>query len=89
MTILLIRVGADQTERGGRWNGPVDSNTNEFVYVPICEDGNIRSGFEKPFTKLNTYLQKFGIDLPEYLQGENMHLDPDFSHQTYGDVNGF
>ena len=38
---LLVRVGADQSEGGGRWNGLVNSRTGEFVYVPIPETGTI------------------------------------------------
>ena len=87
MNIFLVRVGADKTQIGGGWNGPVDSKTNEFVYASILEDGDIHSGFSKPFTILKPYLNKFKINVPAHLQNANMHLDPDFSHPnlTYGD----
>jgi hypothetical protein len=32
-------------------------------------------------------LAKFKVTLPAHLRGLNMHLDPDFQHLTYGDVN--
>ncbi len=38
MTGLLVRIGADLSKVGGGFNGPVDSETGEFVYVPIRED---------------------------------------------------
>ena len=31
MRALLVRVGADCTEAGGRWNGPVDAHTGEIL----------------------------------------------------------
>jgi hypothetical protein len=33
MKAVLVRVGIDQTY--GRWNGPVDTDSRQFVYVPI------------------------------------------------------
>jgi hypothetical protein len=30
-------------------------------------------------------LTKFNVSLPSWLAGQNMHLDPDFSHLSYGD----
>jgi hypothetical protein len=43
MKALLVRVGADQTEGGGCWNGPVNSVMRKFVYVPIPESKSIRN----------------------------------------------
>jgi hypothetical protein len=37
MNIQLVRVGADQTAAGGHWNGAIDSESGEFVYVAIPE----------------------------------------------------
>ena len=34
---LLVRVGADGTDVGGRWNAPVDRVSGAFAYVPITE----------------------------------------------------
>ena len=82
---LLVRVGADQSEGGGNWNGLVNSQTGEFVYVPIPETGTIYPQFEKPYSLVTPALERFGSSLPDYLAGDKMHLDPDFSHLSYGD----
>ena len=42
MRALLVRVGADCTDAGGRWNGPVDRTTGAFAYVPIPEPEPVR-----------------------------------------------
>jgi hypothetical protein len=82
---LLVRVGADQSEGGGHWNGLVNSRTGEFVYVPIPETGMIYPQFEKPYSLVTPALERFGFSLPDNLAGNKMHLDPDFSHLSYGD----
>jgi hypothetical protein len=82
---LLVRVGADQSDGGGHWNGLVDSRTGEFVYVPIPETGTIYPQFEKSYSLVTPALERFGFPLPDYLAGNKMHLDPDFSHLSYGD----
>ena len=86
MKALLVRVGIDQTF--GRWNGPVDNRSNEFVYVsiPEIEMQRIREGMEKPYSALIPALSKFGVSLPAHLSTQHMHLDPDFDYLTYGDV---
>jgi hypothetical protein len=85
MNALLIRVGADQSAAGGRWNGPVDSASGEFVYVAIPESTPVHTGHQKPYIDLQAALAAFGHPLPSHLMGRHMHLDPDFSHLTYGD----
>jgi hypothetical protein len=86
MNILLVRVGADQSDAGGSWNAPVNSKTREFVYASIPEYGNIYPNLEKPFyDHLRNPLESFNVDLPSPLRDKNMHLDPDFSKLTYGD----
>jgi hypothetical protein len=82
---LLVRVGADQSEGGGWWNAPVNSMTREFAYVPIPETYEIHARFAKPYSAAMAYPGKFGTQLPDHLTKLNMHLDPDFSHLTYGD----
>jgi Nucleotide modification associated domain 3 len=82
---LLVRVGSDQSSGGGFWNGPIDSRSNEFVYVSIPETKPIRGGMEKPYTSLIPVLSRFGVSLPVYLTSQHMHLDPDFDFLTYGD----
>jgi hypothetical protein len=47
MKALLVCVGADQSDGGGYWNGPVDSRSGEFVYVPIPDDGPFHPGLAK------------------------------------------
>ena len=85
MKALLCRVGADQSEAGGSWNGLVDSNSGEFVYVPIPESRQIHPGLEKPYKQLQQCILSFGGSLPPHLHDRHMHLDPDFDHLTYGD----
>ena len=87
MRALLVRVGADQGKDGGRWNGPVDSETGEFVYVPIPEDKDclIRSGLGCSYSLVQHALSQMDCSLPQQLSGRYMHLDPDFSCLSYGD----
>jgi Nucleotide modification associated domain 3 len=82
---LLIRVGADKSDGGGRWNGPVKPETGEFVYVPIPETKPVHRGLEKPYTLISPALDALAETLPSHLTGQRMHLDPDFEHLTYGD----
>jgi hypothetical protein len=87
MNGLLVRVGADQSLGGGRWNGPVNSATNNFVYVPIPEAYSTRSGLNTSYSDpfLHSALAKIGSGLPRHLSGKVTHLDPDFGYLTYGD----
>ena len=82
---LLVRVGADQSEGGGWWNAPVDSMTGSFAYVPIPETKPVRQGYFKPYSLVASAVHSLGSKLPAALSSANMHLDPDFSHLTYGD----
>ncbi len=85
MNALLVRVGADRSQGGGCWNGPVDSQTGEFVYVPIPESAAVHPGLKRPYTALAPSLAKFDTTLPVQLRRRHMHLDPDFERLTYGD----
>ena len=85
MNGLLVRVGADQSEGGGHWNGPIDPPTGEFVYVPIPEPGQCRPGLATPYRKVGSHLGGQWPALPSHLARRNAHLDPDFAHLTYGD----
>jgi Nucleotide modification associated domain 3 len=85
MRALLVRVGADQSQGGGGWNGPFNSKTGEFVYVPIPETKAVRPGLEKPYDLVAADLKRFGCVLPVSLKNQRMHLDPDFGHLSYGD----
>jgi hypothetical protein len=82
---LLVRVGADQSEDGGAWNGPVDRTTWRFLYVPIRERDPSHPGLKTPFGLAVPWLASFGLSLPAHLSAEDMHLDPDFQYLTYGD----
>ena len=85
MRALLVRVGADQSSGGGRWNGVVDSATGEFVYLPIPERSATKVGLETPYELVEPALGAAGSRLPDHLKARIMHLDPDFEHLTYGD----
>jgi hypothetical protein len=85
MNALLVRVGADQSAEGGRWNGPVDSSSGEFVYVAIPESARIHPGLERPYALLAPSLTRLGQRLPPGLIDRHMHLDPDFECLSYGD----
>lgn len=80
---LLMRVGADQSSGGGRWNGPCDAATRRFCYVPIPETKPTRHGLETPYGLIADAVSSFGLALPPHLAAQNMHLDPDFEHLTY------
>jgi len=82
---LLVRVAADQSNKGGNWNGPVDSKTNKFVYVPIPDDGPFHPDFVTAYKSWHPYLTSPWNGLSPHLHHRNMHLDPDFKHLTYGD----
>jgi hypothetical protein len=82
---LLVRVGADLSPGGGSWNAPVDAETKKFAYVAIPESRAVHAGMEKPYSALGPLLSAFGVSLPAHLRTLHMHLDPDFSHLTYGD----
>jgi hypothetical protein len=82
---LLVRVGADQSEGGGWWNAPADGNTHAFAYVAIPETKPVRQGHPKPYSLVAPAVHRLGRKLPLALSSANMHLDPDFSHLTYGD----
>jgi|ERR1044071_56277 hypothetical protein len=85
MNALLVRVGADLSQGGGSWNGPVDNATGDFAYIPIPETYPVHPGFAKPYSLVTPALARFGWTLPTHLAGQNMHLDPDFACLTYGD----
>ena len=85
MRALLVRVGADGTDAGGRWNGPVDRTTGAFAYVPIPEPEPVRPGMETPFVRWGPAVERLGTRVPEWLGHRVAHADPDFGRLTYGD----
>ena len=82
---MLVRVGADKSAGGGKWNGPVDPETLKYVYVPIPELRNLKPGMETPYSLITPSLKTFGTPIPGHLCDKFMHLDPDFDHLSYGD----
>jgi hypothetical protein len=88
MKAILVRVGADQSGNGGWFNGPVDSRTDCFAYVPIPETLRFNPRMATPYEALTAPLTRFGWKVPPHLSKAKMHLDPDFDHLTYGDQGG-
>ena len=97
MKAVLVRIAVDASYGG--WNGPVDPDSWEFVYVPIPENEGteFHAGCRRPYTEVVPALAQFAerlapdapakaVHLPRPLHGAAMHLDPDFEHLTYGDV---
>jgi hypothetical protein len=82
---LLVRVGADLSPGGGRWNGPVNGRTGQFAYVPIPETRPTRTGLETTYRSIEAALRGLHVELPGHLVDARTHLDPDFEHLTYGD----
>ncbi len=85
MKALLVRVAADQSDGGGNWNGPADTKSRDFCYVPIPETSPTHPGLNTLYSSLQKPLSNFGIVLPNNLLGKDMHHDPDFDRLTYGD----
>jgi hypothetical protein len=97
---LLVRIGIDSTRSAamdcGGWNAPVDLESREFVYVPLLQSWpelRARPTLRRGYRELMPALARFaaarkcgpGAALPRRLHDEEMHLDPDFEHLTYGD----
>lgn len=87
MNGLLVRVAADQSFGGGKWNGPVNSATHDFVYVPIPEQYSARLGLNTSYSdpSLHSALAKIGSRLPGHLSGKATHLDPGFGGKDLDD----
>lgn len=84
-------MGIDQAY--GNWNGPVDPESHEFVYVPIPEGRETLPDLATPYATVVSALAAFAngrvVDakacvLPGALLGRQMHLDPDFQRLSYG-----
>lgn len=88
---ILVRVAVDQTY--GRWNGPCDPTTGDFVYVPIPQEKPNAVGMARTYrpsidSALSEFSKRCGVrvGLPPHLHDQRMHLDPDFDFLTYGDT---
>ncbi len=85
---MLVRVGIDSGDNNGRWNGPVDTRTGEFVYVPVIESESVEWVSEKAgYQDFEPMLDKMGSKMPDCLKLKCAHLDPDFRFLTFGDGN--
>lgn len=84
---ILLRVGADQTAAGGRYNAPVDPHTWRYAYVPIAagEDDYEHIAPCPTFAMFAPRVAALGDSLPPHLNGSRVHLDPDFDSLTYGE----
>ena len=84
---ILLRVGCDQTEKGGYWNAPFDPLTGDYAYVPIPEHEDFDHNFDCPTYKdLNQNVSRFGVSLPTHLSPDRkMHLDPDYESLSIGE----
>ena len=88
---ILLRVGIDKS--AGHMNAPFDPESGQFVYLPIPERHPFKDGlevrydqFEEPLRALSERAElRKSTELPSHLKGAGCHLDPDFSHLTYGD----
>lgn len=85
---ILLRVGADQTPAGGRWNAPVDPHTWRYAYVPISAGEELYEHIAPcpTFAMFKAPVSALGVSLPPHLgDGAKVHLDPDFDSLTYGE----
>lgn len=86
---LLMRVGIDQTFGG--YNAPINPNTNDYMYLPIPEGKDFKSGMRTSYDDLSPYFASWcqnngaKIEFPPNLNNKGCHLDPDFDFLTYGD----
>ena len=88
---ILVRVAVDQTY--GRWNGPCDPTTGDFVYVPIPQEKPNTADMARTYRpSVESALRGFSkrcsvqVELPLHLHTQRTHLDPDFDFLTYGDT---
>lgn len=85
---ILLRVGADQTPAGGRWNAPVDPHTWRYAYVPISA-GEEQYEHIAPCPTFDAFRESVAaldVFLPPHLdRNTKVHLDPDFDSLTYGE----
>lgn len=84
---ILLRVGADQTPAGGRWNAPVDPQSWRYAYVPIAagEDQHEHIAPCPTFALFEPRVASLDVALPQELTNVKVHLDPDFASLTYGE----
>lgn len=85
---VLVRVGIDLTSGG--WIAPVNPSSGEFAYVPIPENEGkaVVPGYERTYDEFKKPCEKLGCPIPFNVTKKftSVHLDPDFSSLTYGDI---
>jgi Nucleotide modification associated domain 3 len=81
---LLYRVGIDSASGG--WNAPCRTD-GSFCYVPIGDGavGGRGALFDHSYEEFSPFVTAIGAVWPNWLSGL-CHLDPDFTHLTYGDA---
>jgi hypothetical protein len=83
---VLLRVGCDKTEKGGRWNPPIDPWSWQYAYVPIPE-----GAYEHPYPcptyqRFEGGVRRLGVRLPAHLPTtREVHVDPDFESLSIGE----
>jgi hypothetical protein len=85
---ILLRVGCDQTEDGGWWNPPVNTETWDYAYVPIPADESCHNHVAPcpTYSCFEKSVRRLGTELPGNLSGDRKaHLDPDFVSCTIGE----
>ncbi len=80
---ILLRVGIDSKE--AKWNAPCRKD-GRFCYVPVTDGSQSDRGpaFDHDYSEFRPFVEYLGAEWPSHLSG-TCHLDPDFSHLTYGD----
>lgn len=82
MAGILLRVGVDTA--AGEWNAPC-CDDGRFCYVPIPSKPSDRGAtFDRDYSEFLPFVTQLGVSWPAHLS-RSCHLDPDFSHLTYGD----
>lgn len=86
MAGILLRVGVDSA--AGGWNAPCRED-GRFCYVPIPDGRTSDRGpaFDRDYAEFAPFVESLGVAWPPHLSG-TCHLDPDFSHLSYGDAGG-
>ena len=96
----LLRIGADSTDIGGGFHGPIFENGSfEFVPIPADKEYEVDEDYLESiygqFTYGNTVDRYRQNRFAQYIQAErirrrlvdkHMHPDPDFARATYGDL---
>ena len=87
-----MRIGADKTKAGGKYNAPINTSTNDYIYIPILQGkDDFQLGLETTYHDLFSYFESWSqrnnadIQFPQHLNNKTCHLDPDFDFLTYGD----